>query len=132
MRALIDTNILLDVALARPRFVDESAAVLRWAEAGGQSAVAWHTLSTCAYLLKGGGISFVDKLLRLMDVPTTGHADAMRALSLAMPDFEDALQASAALAWRADVIVTRNPADFRKSPVPALTPRSFLTRVGAG
>jgi hypothetical protein len=46
-----------------------------------------------------------------------------------MPDLEDALQAAAALAWRADVIVTRNLDDYRHSPVPAVAPLEFLRRV---
>ena len=45
MKALIDTDVLLDVALAREPHVQHSAAVLRWAEAGGKAAVAWHTLT---------------------------------------------------------------------------------------
>jgi hypothetical protein len=47
-----------------------------------------------------------------------------------MSNFEDALQAAAALAWSADHIVTRNLSDYRKSPVPAVTPKAFLKRVG--
>jgi len=43
-----------------------------------------------------------------------------------MQDFEDALQAAAAVACNADVIVTRNLADFRKSPVQAVSPKDFL------
>jgi predicted nucleic acid-binding protein len=131
MRALLDTNVLMDVALARPPFVSESAGVLRWAEAGGHAAVAWHTLSICSYLLKGGGVAFIGRLLKLVDVPGTGHADAQRALALAFSDFEDAMQVAAALAWNADVIVTRDPAGFTKSPIPPLDPVAFLRRVGA-
>ena len=132
MRALIDTNVLLDVALNREPFVKDSAAVLRWAATGGEAAVAWHSLSNCAYLLKSGGRVFLSGLLKLVEVPTTGHMDAQRALSLSMTDLEDALQAAAALAWRADVIVTRDPADFSKSPVHALSPAAFLKRVAPG
>ncbi len=45
-----------------------------------------------------------------------------------MSSFCDALQAAAALAWKASFIVTRNTRDFRHSPVPALTPTDFLKR----
>ena len=45
MKILIDTDILLDVALRREKFFDESAAVLSFAESKPrQSAVAWHSL----------------------------------------------------------------------------------------
>lgn len=126
MRILIDTDVLIDVALARQPHAAESAAVLRWVEAGGEAAVAWHTLANCAYLLKGGGRPFLSRLMKLVEVAATATADARRALELPMTDLEDAFQAAAALSWAADAIVTRNVADYRRSPVRALTPAAFL------
>jgi len=80
----------------------------------------------CAYLLKGGGRPFLERLLRLVEVAPGATADARRALNLPLPDVEDAFQAAAALAWHADVIVTRNVTDYRRSPVRALSPAAFL------
>lgn len=131
MRALIDTDVLLDVALNREPHAPSSAEVLRWAEGGGSAAVAWHTLTNCAYMLKHNGRPFLEHLLQLLDVAPVGQADARKALQLPMRDIDDAFQAAAALAWGADVIVTRNLADYRHSPVPALAPGAFLKRVGA-
>lgn len=130
MKALIDTDVLLDVALAREPHAERSAAVLRWAEAGGSAAVAWHTLTHCAYLLKGNGRPFLDRLLQLVEVASVGGPDAKRALELPMRDIDDAFQAAAALAWQADVIITRNIADYRRSPVRALSPAAFLRQAG--
>ena len=130
MRVLVDTDVLLDVALEREPHAAQSAAVLRWVEAGGEAAVAWHTLANCAYLLKGDGRPFLSRLLRLVEVVPAGTADARRALELPMADLEDAFQAAAAFAWNADAIVTRNIADYRRSPVPALTPSAFLKQAG--
>lgn len=126
MKALIDTDVLLDVALSREPHARDSAAVLRWAEAGGSALVAWHSLPNCAYLLEGGGRPFLERLLRLVQVAGVGHADAERALLLPMADVEDAFQAAAALACQADMIVTRNAADYRRCPVRALSPRRLL------
>ena len=64
------------------------------------------------------------------EVAPVGSADARRALQLPMNDIDDAFQAAAALAWGADVIVTRNLADYRRSPVAALSPATFMKRVG--
>lgn len=61
-----------------------------------------------------------------MKVVTVGHADAKRALQLPMNDLEDAFQAAASLAWGADYILSRNVADYKNSPVPALTPKAFI------
>ena len=130
MKALIDTDVLLDVALAREPHAEQSAGVLRWAEAGGSAVVAWHTLTNCAYLLKGSGRPFLERLLQLVEVASVGGTDARRALELPMRDIDDAFQAAAALAWQADVIVTRNLADYRRSPVRALSPAAFLRQMG--
>ena len=46
-----------------------------------------------------------------------------------MRDIDDAFQAAAALAWQADVIVTRKLADYRRSPVRALSPAAFMKEV---
>ncbi|MDD5200492.1 MAG: PIN domain-containing protein [Terrimicrobiaceae bacterium] len=129
MKVLLDNDVLLDVALAREPHVSASAGVLRWAEKGGNAAVAWHSLTNCAYLLKGSGRTFLRPLLQIVTVAAVGNADARRALALPMKDLEDAFQSAAALAWGADFIVTRNLDDYRHSPVPALAPTAFLKKI---
>ncbi len=129
MKVLVDTDVLLDVALRRPKHFSRSADVLRWAENGGQAAIAWHSLSNCAYLLKDDGRDFLKMLLSIVDVAPVAAKDARRALELPMKDLEDAMQAAAGLAWGADCIVTRNLVDYRKSPIPAFGPKNFLHQV---
>ena len=126
MKVLVDTDVLLDVALNRKPFADSSAAVLRWAETGGQAAIAWHSISNCAYLLENDGREFLKNLLTIVSVTETGKKDAVLAIGLPMPDLEDAMQVVSAKSWGADVIVTRNMADFKKSPVKAINPIEFL------
>lgn len=131
MRILIDTDVLLDVALAREPHLAASVAVLEWAESGGETAVAWHSLTNCSYLLKGGR-PFLKMLLQIVEVPEVGTRDAAQAVESRMADLEDAFQAIVALAWKADYIVTRNLGDYRKSPVPAILPAAFLKKVKPG
>ncbi len=128
MRVLIDSDVLLDVALAREGHVTASAAVLEWAESGGAAAVAWHSLTNCSYLLKGGR-PFLKKLLEIVEVAPVATVDALSALRLPMSDVEDSFQAASALSWKADFIITRNLPDYRKSPVPAISPVDFLKRI---
>ena len=66
-----------------------------------------------------------DDVLSYVEVPTVGTSHAAQALQLPMKDIEDALQATAALAFHAQWIVTRNERDYRSSPVPALSPAKF-------
>lgn len=131
MRILIDTDILLDVALARAPHVGDSAEVLRWAEVGGAACIAWHSIANCAYLLKDDGRDFLGKLLSIVAVVESGKAEALNAIRLPMPDLEDALQASCAQKWGANHIITRNLRDYRNAPIPALSPSQFMETIGS-
>ena len=46
-----------------------------------------------------------------------------------MRDLEDALQASAAVAFHADFVTSRNARDYKNSPAPTITPREFSARI---
>lgn len=127
MKILLDTDILLDVALRRAKFFEASAAVLEWAESEpGEAAVAWHSLSNIAYLLRPDAREFINGLLAFVEVPAAGTNAARQALQFPMHDFEDALQAASALFFQASYIITRNVGHYRNSPVPALPPKDFL------
>lgn len=130
MRVLLDTDILLDVALGRSKFFAHSAAVLHWAESEpGEAAVAWHSLSNIAYLLRPDARPFIRDLLKFVEVPTTGTDAAKQATGFPMKDLEDAMQAAAALAFAASYIVTRNIPHYRTSPVPAISAGDFMAKV---
>jgi len=129
MRALLDTDVLLDVALGRAEFFADSAAVLRWAESNpGRAAVAWHSLANLSYLLKPDARPFIRELLEFVEIPMAGTEAAMQAIGFPMNDYIDALQAAAALAFGGGFIVTRNIADYRRSPVPAISPAEFMIK----
>ena len=134
MRVLIDSDVLLDAALERPEFVTDSVTMLGWAEEQpGSGWIAWHSLANVYYvgrrLRSDEAIrDFLGDILGFLEVPATDHVGARQALKLPMVDFEDALQVMSALTARADLIVTRNTADYRRSPVPALKPAEFLRR----
>lgn len=135
MRALVDTNVFLDVLLARENLADESQRVLDWFDANpGDGWIAWHSLANLYYVgVKTVGrtaaLAAIDEILRVFEVSPVGSSEARRARNLGMTDFEDALQASAATAARVDYIVTRNTRDFRRSPIKAISPRAFLAAV---
>ena len=129
MRILIDTDVLLDVALRREAFFSASKAVLDWAEgAPGQAAVAWHSLSNVVYMTKASGKEFLSDLLEFTEVANVGTSDAKRAFGFPMDDLEDALQAASAVAFGASFLVTRNLKHYRKSPVSAISPMQFLAK----
>ena len=130
MHLLLDINVLLDVAFQRPGEPASSQLITRCGPEH-EAWVAWHSLATLAYLIErqqsaADAREFVRGLLRWADVAPAHRADALAALDWPMPDFEDALQAAAAMACGAQVIITRNLRDFKGSPVPAMTPEAFL------
>ena len=132
MRLLLDINVLLDVALLRPG-APASAGLLALCGRQHEGWLAWHSVATLAYLIERqqsaiSGRDFIRSMLVWAEVAKTGRPDALAALDLPMRDFEDALQAAAAMACGAQFIITRNERDFKASPVPALSPDAFLLR----
>jgi hypothetical protein len=130
VRILIDTDVLLDVALGREPWLSASSETLAWAvDHPGSAAVAWHTVANIAYLAPVDARGFLGDLLFSVDVAPCGTRHALEALAFPMGDLEDALQSAAALAFGAEWIVTRNLSDFRGSPVPAIAPSEFAARL---
>ena len=130
MRVLLDINIILDVAFQRPGEPASSQVIARCGREH-EAWLAWHSLATLAYLIERQQSApfareFMRGLLGWADVAVTQHADAVQALDWPMPDYEDALQAAAAVACGAQVILTRNGRAFKGSPVPAMTPEAFI------
>jgi len=136
VRILVDTDVLLDVALDRAPHVEAGAALLDYLEQHpGAGFMAWHTVSNFYYLAvsRHGRDETRDFLLELsefIDVAATDTESLRVAGRLQMRDFEDAMQVAAAQACSADIIATRNIRDFRASPVKALTPKRVLGRLG--
>ncbi|MGB4115706.1 MAG: PIN domain-containing protein [Polaromonas sp.] len=130
MRLLIDINVILDVIFQRPGQASSSALMSNCSQEH-QAWLAWHSVATLSYLIERQqnakrAHEAISELLTWAQVAATSHADALMALQLPMADFEDAMQASAAMACSAQYIITRNVRDFAKSPVPAITPEGFL------
>jgi len=132
---LLDTDVILDVALDRTPWADDSAALLTALEVSPVGCfVAWHTLSNLYYLLRparGGrdARDFLAALTAFATVVPTGTEDFHFAVQLPVPDLEDAMQAAAAHACAARWIATRNLRDFERSPVPARSPADLLAEM---
>ncbi len=137
MRILLDTDVLLDVALGRADFGPASGKVLEWCQVTPRAAVlAWHTVANVYYLLCGAGGDvaarrFISDLVRFTEVIGGTNDSIRRALALSMSDFEDAMQVTVAMDADAELIVTRNVRHYRQSPLAVCTPRDFLTHITA-
>jgi predicted nucleic acid-binding protein len=132
VRVLLDTNVILDVALQRPGLFEGSKHALEKCEAESHELfVSWHTLSNLFYILRRDRgtektVEFLRQLLTISTVAPVSHADALRAIGYGLKDFEDALQLSSAEGCKADVILTRNKADFgNPANITVLSPEEF-------
>ncbi len=138
MKALFDTNIVLDVALDRLRLAASSRAALTWGfEHPGRACLAWHSVATLAYFLgRQGGPSavrpLVGELVARLEIAGGSDRELLRAIELPVADFEDAMIVALAESAGATHIVTRNLSDFRKSPVKAVTPEDFVRLAAKG
>ncbi len=132
MTFVVDVNVLLDVFQQRQPHVAASAAVVSLVCGGAHVGIfPAHALTTLYYVVKKHGTrpeaeAAVDHVLSHFVIGALDPAGWLRARSLSMPDFEDAVVAAVAEGQHADYIVTRNEGDFRGSPVPAISPAALL------
>lgn len=135
MIVLVDTDVLIDVALDRAPNATDAASLLDALERGASRGfIAWHTIAVFYYLVapkrgRPGTRQFIDQLMHFLDVAPTTSQHLRVATMLDFKDFEDAMQVGAASACSADFIATRNVRDFRKSPIPAMTPSQVVKRL---
>lgn len=132
MIALLDTDVLLGVALDREPHAESADDLLDALEKRRATAfIAWHSISNFYYLVRPSQGNLETKVLlldlaRFVRVASTTTESLLYAAQLEMSDLEDAMQVAAATACEADVIVTRNLRDYRKSPIRAAEPRDVL------
>ena len=130
---LLDTDVLIDIALDRRPHASSASELLDRIEHGAESAcIAWHSVSNLYYIVAParGGVStrdFVVELTRFVGVAITDTEALRYAAALPMADFEDAMQVAAAHACGARHIVTRNVRDYERSPIRAVDPQEALS-----
>ena len=130
---LLDTDVLIDIALNRRPHSGPASELLDRVEHGSESAsIAWHTVSNLYYIVtpaRGGASArgFIVDLTRFVAVAPTSTEAIRYAAELPMADFEDAMQVAAARSCGARHIVTRNVRDYEHSPVRAVSPQEALS-----
>ncbi|MFZ5570253.1 MAG: PIN domain-containing protein [Thermodesulfobacteriota bacterium] len=132
MRAIIDTNIVLDVLLDRDPFVKPAAKIFSLAEESRMEAlICATTVTTIDYLLvkslpKSTARNALHRLISLFEIATVNRPVIERALVSKIQDFEDAVLSESGLMAGADVVITRNPKDFAGSSLTVCDPDEFL------
>ena len=131
-RVLIDSDVILDIALAREPFVEHSSLVLAiFEQKQCFGVVSSNILTNVYYVLRKLSSNeqariFFRDLLQIIEVVSVNHKAVLEALDSEFTDFEDGIQHFAALEARCDCIVTRNGTDYVKAVIPVYTPREFI------
>jgi predicted nucleic acid-binding protein len=134
---LVDTNVLLDLVLARAPHARDAALLLDAIARGrADGYVAGHAVTTVYYIVekeqgRPTAVTAVGDILQLLQAAEIGAAELQRALAIGLRDFEDAVQAAACLRVGAEFLVTRNGRDFKGAPVTTKTAGEVLAILAA-
>ena len=135
MRALLDTDVLLDVLLARAPFSQAAARLLDLSQQGVFDAyVCGITPINIFYVARKAKTGdelrrAIGQLLRTTYVCPLDHSILTNALASPILDYEDAVQHACAVAAGLDAIVTRNLGDYKNATLPVYSPTDFLNRL---
>jgi predicted nucleic acid-binding protein len=136
MKLYFDTNVVLDILLAREPFCENSYSLLKEVAKGNAVGFIGASSITDIYyiadkVLKNPRetLASILNLLKILTLVDSLAADIWAAAELPMPDFEDATIAVLAKRNQVDHIVTRNLKDYALSPVPAISPVDCLQRL---
>ncbi len=132
-KVFIDNDILLDYFLQREQFVEAAESLFGYIQAKRiRGLVSMTSFSNFYYFIakyrsKGTALNYLrllSKFVSFVDVKASFVTPIL--YESKFKDLEDALQHSAALDAKADVILTRNIKDYLRSKIPVMTARDFL------
>ena len=132
MKVLLDTNIVVDVALERQPFFGNSETVLSFVEEGEiEGYISASSFGDLFYILrkqKGRDLAheFLREIVTFCQVATVDSTIINMALTVNFKDFEDAIQYSTAVLNHLDAIITRNPRDFPVTIPRIITPEQLI------
>ncbi len=134
-KLFLDTNILLDFLGERDPFYIPSAQLATLADHKKVKLIASPiSFATVNYFLtkSEGNANAKEKLRKfkiLCEVAVMNESILEKALNSDFEDFEDALQYFCALDAKCDIIITRNPKDFKHSLLPIMSAEEYLKSV---
>lgn len=133
MKVLFDTNVVLDLLLAREPYASAAVGLVSLADEGRiQAFLCATSVTTIHYLAtKAVGRSRANRCVRdLLGIFQVAQVDALvlkAALDSPFQDYEDAVLHEAARAAMVEAIVTRNVKDFAHAIIPVYSPGELLS-----
>ena len=135
IRALIDTNVLLDHLARREGFCQDASYIFSMANDGYlMGIVSSISIVNCAYVLPKhyDGKAVLEQIKEMLRLFTISPVDATileEATNLHPYDYEDCVQYLSALTYHPDVIITRDKKGFNDFDILVMTPAEFISRV---
>jgi len=132
MKALIDTNVILDVLAKREKFFEAAEKIFKLCEIQKlEGYISALSVPNIVYIMRkqldNDKISdILNTLFMIFKVADLKSADLIKAEKLKFNDYEDAVQSVTATRIKADYIITRNIKDFSNSIIKPITPDDFL------
>ena len=137
MKALIDTNVIVDVLQNRLPWSEEGRKIFYAAAMDRFEGCITSKQSADLYYFSRKQFSGTEsaeakarqvlgRLFELFHIVDTRGIDCIQALAFDNSDYEDALLITNAQRENPDCIVTRNAGHFKSSPVPVYSPDEFL------
>ena len=139
MKALIDTNVIVDVLQSREPWCKQGQAIFL--------AIANKTITGCITAKQAADIHFfsrkqfagqddvdgkardiLSKIFALFSVLDSLAEDCLNAIGINNGDYEDAMMIETASRSGVDCIVTKNEAHFRAVTIPVYTPEEFVQK----
>lgn len=137
MKILLDTNIIVDVALERQPYFEASQQVLLLVEQERiEGYLSASTFGDLYYIIRRARgrewtMDFLNWLVTFCQIATVNEVVIEMALNANFRDFEDAIQYSTAVINQLDSIVTRNPQDFPVTSPRIITPHQLVQELTA-
>ncbi len=132
MKILLDTNVVLDLLLARDPFHQDALNLFGKIENRELTGfLCATTITTIDYLVSkhlntAKARQSVTLLLELFEVAPVTKTVLQSALQIPYSDYEDAVLCQSARLAEADAIVTRNEKDFKNALIAVYSPAAFL------
>ena len=134
MKALIDTNIIIDALQSRDGFAKDAEFLIL--QAFEYSGYITSTSVTDIYYIQHKYYHNIEKaknslerILNLYSIIDVTATDCHNALRSGVSDYEDAVMVESAKRNGIDCIVTRNAKDFKDSGIKVYTPTEFLKQI---
>ena len=134
IKALIDTNVLLDHLAHRDGFFQDAAVIFSMVDEGKLiGIVSSLSIVNCSYVLPkhydgNAVLEQIKTMLRMFMISNVDASVLEQATTLEPYDYEDAVQYLSALPYHPDIVITRDKKGFNDLGILVMTPAEFVKR----